>query len=52
MQLITKKIVIKKTKHSPRIEKEVTFLMGRGENCQCSDCPVLYGGDCYFDEKK
>ena len=52
MQLITKKIVVKKTKHLPRIEKEVTFLMGRGENCQCSDCPVLYGGDCYFDEKK
>ena len=52
MQLITKKIVVKKTKHSPKIVKEVTFLMGRGENCQCSDCPVLYGGDCYFDEKK
>lgn len=28
------------------ITKKVTFLIGRGENCTCSDCPVLYGGKC------
>lgn len=33
------------------ITKEVTFLIGRGENCQCGDCPVLYGGDCPYDKK-
>lgn len=33
------------------IEKEVMFLIGRGENCQCSDCPVLYGMDCPYDKK-
>lgn len=27
--------------------KEVVFLIGRGENCTCADCPVLYGGECY-----
>lgn len=30
--------------------KEVIFLIGRGENCQCDDCPVLYGGECPYDE--
>lgn len=49
MPIITKKIVVKKTKHSPRIVKEVTFLIGRGKNCKCSDCPVLYGDDCPYD---
>lgn len=38
-------IVVKKIK-----KKEVVFLIGRGDNCQCSDCPVLYGGECPFDE--
>ena len=34
------------------ITKEVVFMIGRGQNCQCSDCPVLYGGDCPFDDVK
>lgn len=34
------------------ITKEVFFLRGQGENCQCSDCPVLYGGDCPFDSEE
>lgn len=25
-------------------------MRGRGENCQCSDCPVLYGDDCPYDD--
>ena len=29
------------------VTKDVMFLIGRGENCECSDCPVLYGGECY-----
>ena len=29
------------------ITKEVVFLAGRGIGCTCSDCPVLYGGECY-----
>ena len=45
----TKKIVVRKTKHSPRIVKEVTFLQGRGENCPCSDCPILYGSECPYE---
>lgn len=32
--------------------KEVVFLRGRGENCECSDCPVLYGGDCPYDNEE
>ena len=35
-----------------KIEKEVIFIRGQGKNCQCSDCPVLYGGDCPFDDEK
>lgn len=35
-QLITKKIS----------GKAIAFLIGRGENCTCGDCPVLYGGEC------
>lgn len=35
-----------------RIVKEVVFMIGQGENCQCSDCPVLYGGDCPFDDEE
>ncbi len=34
----------------PKITKDVIFMVGRGENCQCYDCPVLYGGDCPYDE--
>ena len=41
---IKPQIKIKKIKN-----KEVVFLIGRGKYCQCSDCPVLYGGDCPFD---
>lgn len=26
---------------------EIHVLIGRGNNCSCSDCSVLYGGDCY-----
>lgn len=33
------------------ITKEVVFMIGRGQNCQCYDCPILYGGDCPYDEK-
>lgn len=40
---------IKKAKKKTVIKK-VTFLLGRGENCTCSDCPVLYGGECYTGE--
>lgn len=40
MSLITKKIK----------GKEVIFMVGRGENCQCADCPVLYGGECPYDK--
>lgn len=29
--------------------KEVVFLTGRGKNCKCYDCPVLYGGECPYD---
>lgn len=32
------------------ITKEVLFMRGRGENCRCLDCPVLYGGDCPYDD--
>lgn len=31
------------------ITKEIVFMQGRGENCQCSDCEVLYGGECPYD---
>lgn len=34
-------LVTKKIKN-----KEVVFLIGRGENCSCYDCPVLYGDEC------
>lgn len=30
--------------------KEVIILIGRGVNCKCADCPVLYGGECPYDE--
>lgn len=46
----SQKIKVPKSKGFPAVEKEVVFLIGRGENCQCSDCPVLYGGDCPYDE--
>ena len=50
-QLFTKKI--KTTDFDGKVlERDVTFLIGRGENCQCSDCPVLYGGECPFDSPK
>lgn len=26
---------------------EIHFLRGRGDNCTCHDCSVLYGGTCY-----
>ncbi len=26
--------------------KEVVGVIGRGKNCTCSDCPVLYGAEC------
>lgn len=26
--------------------KDITVHETRGENCKCSDCPVLYGMDC------
>ena len=26
--------------------REFIALIGRGENCTCSDCPVLYGETC------
>lgn len=34
------------------IEKEVLFFRGKGQNCQCYDCEVLYGGDCPFDDEE
>ena len=27
-------------------KKSVAILIGRGENCTCADCPVLYGDTC------
>lgn len=30
-------------------KKEIGILIGSGENCQCDDCPVLYGDDCPYD---
>lgn len=24
----------------------IAIMVGRSENCECSDCPVLYGADC------
>lgn len=48
--MLEKKIKVKIGKRT--IEKEVVFLIGRGENCKCSDCLVLYGGDCPFDIPK
>lgn len=27
-------------------KKEIGILIGRGENCTCPDCPVLYGDEC------
>lgn len=32
------------------ITKDITFLVGRGIGCTCSDCPVLYGGECLTGE--
>ena len=46
MGIITKKVVVRAGHGFPRIEKEVTFLIGRGEHCTCGDCPVLYGETC------
>ena len=31
------------------IIKPVIFFRCKGKNCRCSDCPVLYGGDCPYD---
>lgn len=28
------------------MKKEIGILIGRGKNCSCVDCPVLYGGTC------
>ena len=33
-------------KKEKTITKEVVFFLGRGIGCSCSDCPVLYGGEC------
>lgn len=33
------------------IKKEIGVMFGRGENCTCPDCPVLYGGECYTTEE-
>jgi hypothetical protein len=49
MKIITKKIKVPAKMGMPAVEKEVIFLIGQGENCRCSDCPVLYGGECPFD---
>lgn len=33
--------------------KQIAVLIGRGQNCQCVDCPVLYGYEaCPFDKPK
>ena len=29
---------------------KVGILIGRGDFCECDDCPVLYGDTCPFDE--
>ncbi len=31
--------------------KEIVALIGRGPNCRCADCPVLYGDTCPSDRK-
>lgn len=51
MRIEVKKVNVRANKKlgMPALEKEVVFLFGQGENCKCSDCPVLYGGDCPFD---
>jgi len=43
MQLITKKIVVKKTKHSPRIEKETALAYEQNEIVICSAVKTLNG---------
>lgn len=53
MKIETKKIKVKMPKFlgGKTVVKEVIFLSGRGKNCECYDCPVLYGGDCPYDAK-
>jgi len=33
-------------KEKETITKEVVFFAGRGIGCTCTDCLVLYGGEC------
>jgi len=32
--------------------KTVITIKGRGDYCECGDCPVLYGDTCPFDDVK
>ena len=43
----------KKTKKFPRewVGKEIAVLVGRGDECTCADCPVLYGAECPTTQK-
>lgn len=49
MNLRIERITVPAKAGLPKVTKDVVLLFGRGKNCECGDCPVLYGGDCPFD---